>query len=239
MTPNVLQVTTAQGLRVDIELAHIGARSYAFIIDWHIRLLLALAWFLAGILLFGGVAMLSDITNSEADWSTLGYWVFLPSIAIYLLYHPLLEMIFRGSTPGKRMAGVRVVDLHGEPPSIGAIAIRNVLRLVDSAPMFYLIGLLCCAINRHHARIGDLAAGTLLVYERSVSRAAFESVAVDGARALSLKQRALLRELLERWPALTDAVRIRAAQQLLRQLGVATDGDSKALKAKLEASARG
>lgn len=235
-----LTVTTAQGLTVEIELAQLGARSFAFVLDWHIRVLLALGWFLFGMLVIGGTEKLRDIFNADIDWEMVGYWVMLPSAAIYLFYHPLLEVLMHGSTPGKRMAGVRVVGLNGEPAGVAAILIRNVLRIVDSAPAFYAIGLICCALNRHHARIGDLAAGTLLAYDRRVDKDAFNLTQASPASALSLKQRALLLELLERWPELSDAVRIHAAATLLAKLGEPTIGAGAALlKSRLEAYVRG
>ena len=98
---------------------------------------------------------------SSSSWS-------LPSLAIYFLYHPILEVALQGQTPGKRIAGVRVVALaHGGAPGIGAILIRNVFRLVDSLPFLYAIGLVTTIVTRHAVRIGDIAAGTVLVYDEA------------------------------------------------------------------------
>jgi len=234
-----LKLTTAQGLEVHLELAHIGSRSLAFVLDWHLRVLLSMAWFLAALLIMGGAELLSQAFSNEAQFEEIGIWVLLPAGAIYLLYHPVLELLLHGSTPGKRMAGIRVVDLEGQRASAGAILIRNVLRIVDSAPFFYVIGLVCCALNRHHARIGDLAAGTLLAYDKHISSAALE-LNSNATQTLSLQHRALLQELLERWPQLSDAVRIRAAATWLSTIGDPEVPTAvAALKQRLERHARG
>ena len=69
------------------------------------------------------------------------FLIVLPPLLIYFFYHPILEVLMHGQTPGKRLAGVRVVDREGGIPSTGAILIRNVFRLVDSLPSFYVVGL--------------------------------------------------------------------------------------------------
>lgn len=131
-----------------------GSRSYAFLIDWHIRLVAALVWILAALLVHGPV------------WNphSTGFWlVFGPALAIYLLYHPVVELAMRGQTPGKRQAGVRVVGRDGRDPGVAAILIRNALRLIDSLPLGYAVGLVASIVTTDHVRLGDLLAGTRLI----------------------------------------------------------------------------
>ena len=64
------------------------------------------------------------------------------------------------------MAGIQIVTRDGGSPGVGALLTRNVFRLVDSLPLLYGVGLLATIVTRNHVRIGDIAAGTLLVYER-------------------------------------------------------------------------
>jgi len=68
--------------------------------------------------------------------------------------HHVVELALRGSTPGKRMAGVRIVARDGGAPSVGALLTRNVFRLVDSLPLFYGVGLITVVLTREHLRIG-------------------------------------------------------------------------------------
>ncbi len=72
-----------------------------------------------------------------------------------------------GRTPGKRMTGLRVLTPEGLVPSTGALVTRNVFRIVDSMPAFYVVGLLFVMFGRRHLRLGDLAAGTVLAVERA------------------------------------------------------------------------
>src|SRR2546430_9459960 len=91
-----------------------GARAYAFLLDWHIRLIVALAWFVVGALLYNGRPSLAPPLSNDARWFGT---VVAPALAIYFLYHCVLELAMRGSTPGKRMAGVRLVARDGGSPS--------------------------------------------------------------------------------------------------------------------------
>ena len=77
------------------------------------------------------------------------YIVVLPSLALYFLYHPILEVLMKGRTPGKRIAGVRLVKRDGGVPGVGALLIRNVFRLIDSLPFAYCIGLATTIRQQH------------------------------------------------------------------------------------------
>jgi uncharacterized RDD family membrane protein YckC len=86
---------------------------------------------------------------------------FIAFVAISLLYYFLPEAS-TGQTLGKRILGVRVEGLDGRPASTGAVAIRTLLRLVDSLPFLYLLGLLVALVTPRRQRIGDLAARTVV-----------------------------------------------------------------------------
>src|SRR3984957_16142062 len=75
----------------------------------------------------------------------------------------------QGRTPGKRMAGVRVLSRDGGPPSTVALLLRNLFRLIDSLPATYLLGLMTCFLTANRVRIGDMAAGTLLVLDNAAA----------------------------------------------------------------------
>ncbi len=149
-----------------------GSRSYAFLIDWHIRLLAALAWLLAALL------------AHRPDWNphSAGFWIVVgPALAIYLLYHPVVELAMHGQTPGKRYAGVRVVGRDGRAPGVRAILIRNALRPLDSLPIGYAVGLVVSVVTTDRVRLGDLLAGTRLV-ARTAESAVQPATASPAAR---------------------------------------------------------
>ena len=83
-------------------------------------------------------------------------------------YSMALEWLWRGQTVGKRVMKLRVVDDRGLGLRPGQVVIRNLLRVVDSLPLFYLIGGMCMVFSRHCQRLGDLAAGTVVVRTQPV-----------------------------------------------------------------------
>jgi uncharacterized RDD family membrane protein YckC len=211
-----LRIAGLTGVDVALDIAGPGSRSYAFIIDWHIRVLLSLAWFCIAWLLLKFLASVPS-THLSARWFVL--LPSLPAAAIYLFYHPLLEVLMRGRTPGKRRAGVRIVTRNGGTPGVGALLIRNIFRLVDSLPLFYPVGLMSCFITAQRVRIGDLAAGTLLVRD---SEAAGKSLAQIGSMVsrsgLAPVLVELINDVLERWASLGIAKRDELARSILARI---------------------
>ncbi len=134
----------------------------------------------------------------------------LPAMAIYFLYHPLVELAMRGRTPGKRMAGVRIVNRLGGTPSTLALLIRNGFRLIDSLPLFYGVGLLTTFFTAQRVRLGDLAAGTLLVHDGdSEVKALAQLGSLSLNSTLDAGTMALGNDLLLRWGDLQPARRRR------------------------------
>ena len=202
-----------------LEVAGVGARSYAFVLDWHIRLLVALVWiYLSAFLLYDLSVFATVFAGDPANTAALV--IFLPAMAVYFLYHPVLEIVMQGSTPGKHMAGVRLINHAGTTPGYGRILIRNLLRLIDAIPGVYTVGLLVAMFTRNHVRIGDIAAGTLLVYEDKKSqRTRVNRLQPSFSSGLSPDNQALLLELLERWQQLDKKQRVHLAQQFLTKSG--------------------
>lgn len=208
-----LVLHTTDGVELTLSIAGIGSRSFAFLIDWHIRLLLAMAWVLV---ISQVLPLLPDRLVSGT--SAMFYLLVLPASVLYLLYHPILEVVMRGRTPGKRMAGVRVVTNQGRTASSGALLIRNVFRLVDSLPFFYVVGLSAALVTARQVRLGDLAAGTVLVYDERPRTLSFEGHTAAHPR-LERREVEWVHDLLERWPDLDRESRCRLAAKLLERLG--------------------
>jgi len=205
-----VSVQSVTGVDLTLGIAGPGTRSYAFVIDWHIRLLLACAW-----LLVAAVALQAKITWRTHD----GLLSVLPAAIIYFLYHPIVEVMTRGHTPGKRMAGVRILGRDGGQPSTTALLLRNVFRLIDSLPATYLVGLTTCFLTRQRIRLGDMAAGTLLVLDNAAAEASLLRIERLAANSkLSLDALELIDQLLERWESLESANRAQIARSLLSRL---------------------
>lgn len=236
-----LIVESDTGVEVSLAVAGPGARAYAFVIDWHIRLLLALAWFVVSAVIVNGKFSLTPPAGHPARWFG---GVVAPTLGLYFLYHYVLELLMHGRTPGKRMAGVRIVARDGATSSSGALLTRNVFRVIDCLPVGYCVGLVAICLTREHVRIGDMAAGTLLVYEKSSTLLPALPQPGSAAGRLDPAATEIIGELLERWPSLEPQARAALAQQALARYGTAAPAsagstDEKALHAQLEELLRG
>jgi uncharacterized RDD family membrane protein YckC len=212
-----LTLQSITGVDVQLRIAGPGSRSYAFVIDWHFRVLLAAAWLLVGSFVYFGSFVLFDPDLKDPG---SGYFlgVVLPTAFIYFFYHFVLEIVMHGRTPGKRIAGVRIVTRNGDVPSAGALLVRNLFRLIDSAPAVYLIGLIVVMFTSQHVRIGDLAAGTLLVLDSPETEASFTSLGAAGGGKLDPHTADLVHELLDRWKELEPEPRRKLARTLVARI---------------------
>jgi hypothetical protein len=126
-----------------------------------------------------------------------------------------------GRTPGKRMAGVHIITRDGSSPSLGALLIRNVFRLIDALPLFYGVGLVATLLTRDHVRVGDMAAGTLLAYDRADVTLLEHMTTASPGSALSPAAAEIVNELLVRWFTLDISARRQLANEVLSRCGAA------------------
>lgn len=80
-------------------------------------------------------------------------------------YFIFFEAIWNGQTPGKRVIKLRVVQDSGSSATFLQVLIRNILRVIDSLPTLYAIGILSVLLNKKNQRLGDVAAGTVVIRE--------------------------------------------------------------------------
>jgi uncharacterized RDD family membrane protein YckC len=229
-----LVVDSVTGVDVSMAVAGPGARALAFLIDLLIRAVLVTAWYVVATLVYNGRWSLQPPIDPEGAWYL---YVLLPATGIYTLYHLVLEIAMRGRTPGKRMVGVRLVTRNGAVPSAAAFIVRNVFRLVDSFPVGYGVGLITSLVTREHVRVGDLAAGTLLVYENRHVLDTERLALKPAAGRMDLTTVEVASELLSRWDSLDIHVRERLARALLARVGDAASGATATdagLRAKIE-----
>lgn len=115
------------------------------------------------------------------------------------------EVAWHGQTPGKRALGIAVVNDDGTPVRWGASLTRNLLRAVDFLPFLYGLGLLTMLVERDFKRLGDLAAGTVVVYApgRARARALPQAAAEPPPFALSLEEQRVVLDFAERSASLT------------------------------------
>lgn len=229
---NHIELESGTGTEVIENLAAAGSRSLAYVVDWHIRILLVLVWYL------GCMAYLRTLDligfGGEADFSSL-LWMNVPPMLLYVLYHPIVELAMLGNTPGKRYAAVAIVDENGGPPTASAILIRNVFRLIDSLPFAYTIGLITVMISRRHVRFGDMVAGTVMVKRDQKVARSLDDIERIHAAPVDAKTAELAVELLQRWKTIKSARRTALGLALLARAEIEIpDENPKTIRQALE-----
>lgn len=157
-----VDIKTPEFVSLKYKLAGLGSRGAAIIID---QLLLTIANI--AIILF--LVFFTD--TFVVPESTIPMVIAI--IVIFILnygYFFIAEYFFGGKTVGKRMLGIRVIQENGHGITLLSSFIRNLLRIVDSMPASYFIGMLFVFFNSRHKRLGDLAAGTIVVHERKAKK---------------------------------------------------------------------
>ena len=150
-------VELAEGVEIRLRIAGPLPRALAYLVDFFIRLALLIAGVV--IVTLVGWALGGRVANGLLlmAWFLLAWF-----------YPVVFEAGRRGATPGKRLMGLRVVQSSGSPLTAGQAVVRNFLRFIDGMPLItYAFGMASCLATRRFQRLGDLAAGTVVVYART------------------------------------------------------------------------
>ena len=148
-----ITIETPENVTLEVTLAGLGSRMAASLIDGLIRFGVILALFIV-------------FLSSPERTSGVELAVFIVgSFTVFFAYDVLFETLAGGRTPGKRATGLRVVREGGQPVGFVASAIRNIVRLVDMLPFSYAIGIVAILASSKNQRLGDMAAGTMVVRE--------------------------------------------------------------------------
>ncbi len=150
-----LSVETPEQININYQIAGIGSRFFAALLD---TLLLGL------IVIIGAYVnenFIEELGDFFGNW--LGAIGGIVIFAIFWGYFMVFELTTNGQSPGKLALGLRVIKEGGYPINFADSAIRNLMRIVDFLPFCYGAGLLVMLLNQNWQRLGDLAAGTLVV----------------------------------------------------------------------------
>ncbi|MEX2393383.1 MAG: RDD family protein [Actinomycetota bacterium] len=151
-----IRFETPEGVDLDLILAGLGSRVGAAFLDAVIR------W---GTLVVIGFVL--GFISTELESGAFFVAVFAPTfLAIELGYDIAFETLNGGRTVGKRAFGIRVLRVGGLPVDFRSSAVRNIVRLVDTYLTLYVAGVIAIFSTRNSQRLGDLAAGTLVVRDR-------------------------------------------------------------------------
>jgi uncharacterized RDD family membrane protein YckC len=224
-----ITIATPEGVDLELTLAGVGSRFVSALVD-----------FMLQIVLLVGVSGVGAAVGAFGN----GYGavvVLIASFLVFAAYDVLFEVFASGRTPGKRLNGLRVVRIDGSPVTFFTSAVRNVLRLVDILPGPYLVGIVTILVTRQNQRLGDVAAGTLVVRERTGQPSLRELRATPpqpapapGANAwdvtaVTADELAAVRSFLTRRYELTNEARYRLAVDLAGALRPKVVGASESL----------
>lgn len=190
MIDTLHHVQTPEGIDLHLRTAGLLPRSLAWLIDSLIRAGIYLAISLA-FLPLGGIGMgLFMLITFVVEW----------------FYPVLFEVLRDGRTPGKTAYGIKVIHDDGTPIGWNASLIRNFLRVVDFLPFIYGFGIISMMLNRDFKRLGDLAAGTLVVYYETNKQKTdiTNAVAIRPDYPFKLEEQQAIIAFAQRSNALTD-----------------------------------
>ncbi|MCL2603909.1 MAG: RDD family protein [Defluviitaleaceae bacterium] len=152
-----ITVITPANIEIEYRLAGVGSRLAAFVIDYTLQML--------AVILTGCVILLGFdrwlFGNPYPSGKALGA-VLIAFFVMHFGYFILFEMVMNGQSPGKKIFGLRAIRENGEPVRINDIIIRALFR--SSVDMLYA-GLFTIMFSKRHKRLGDMAAGTVVVSE--------------------------------------------------------------------------
>jgi uncharacterized RDD family membrane protein YckC len=190
MLDTTRRVATPEGIELTLHLAGAVPRAMAWAIDLAIRAAIVLA------------VMALAAQFGQAGWGV----VLLTAFFVEWLLPAWFEAAWRGQTPGKRAMGLAVLNDDGTPVRWAAALTRNLLRAADFLPILYGFGLLAMLSNRDFKRLGDLAAGTVVVHQHERAEKAKDMPAAPPVAPpveLDLEDQRALLELAERSESLT------------------------------------
>jgi uncharacterized RDD family membrane protein YckC len=189
MLDTTRRVATPEGIELTLRLAGPVPRALAWAVDVLLR-----------------VAVVFIVMMAVGPLGKTGTGIVLiTAFFVEWLLPAWFEVHWNGQTPGKRAFGIAVLNDDGTPVRWPGALTRNLLRAVDFLPLLYGIGLVAMLLNRDFKRLGDLAAGTVVVYqaEKLTQRVFPEAQPVPPPFALSLEEQRAVLELAERASTLT------------------------------------
>jgi uncharacterized RDD family membrane protein YckC len=229
-----VQFVTPENIEVSYELAGIGSRFMAALIDHLLQLVLIFAlWFFLG-LVSQTLSMARVFGGSAPLW--VQAVLALASFLVLFGYFSTFEILWAGRTPGKRATGLRVVRDNGYPIDPFSSIVRNLVRIVDLMPPPYAGGLISVFVSQNYKRLGDFAAGTIVIKDKPYTPLAAPKTAqstslirifrglIHNVEDITPDEYLLIRRFVERRkeldPAAQSHLAMRLALPLLPRLGI-------------------
>jgi uncharacterized RDD family membrane protein YckC len=160
----VISVRTPENIELSYALAGPGSRAAAYLLD--LLVMAVVSQLTVNLLVLAFAAIFKALGLESGLWISAVVGLF--GFTLYNGYFILLEWLWNGQTPGKRMLHIRVIKQGGYALRFFDTLLRNLLRVIDFLPLFYGVGLISLLFTRDSQRVGDLVAGTLVVYQEPV-----------------------------------------------------------------------
>jgi uncharacterized RDD family membrane protein YckC len=215
-----VEVTTGESVAFAYELAGLGSRFFAVFLDFVLQLTVATAALLLAVWLVpGGASHGKSATAGKVAGALLVALLIVAGFLLFFGYFIIFEWLWQGRTPGKRLVGIRVVRDGGFPLDFTSSVIRNVVRILEFSLGFYAVSAFIVLASPLNRRLGDMAAGTLVVrdarYERTAAIVPRGLEADDPViRDLSSTERDLVRNYAARRGTLTASARAAVAANI-------------------------
>jgi uncharacterized RDD family membrane protein YckC len=164
LSQRVIVIRTPENIELSYALAGPASRAAAYFLD--LLVMYAFGQLTFNLLVVAFVALFRALGLESELWVSAIVGLF--GFALYNGYFILLEWLMNGQTPGKRLLHIRVIKQGGYALRFFDTLLRNLLRVIDFLPLFYGVGLTSLLLTRDSQRIGDLVAGTLVVYQEPV-----------------------------------------------------------------------
>ena len=175
-TPDQLTIETPEQVAIRFPIAGIGSRFLAVLTDTIVQILVYLVlFFLIFLVISSAPESFQAIARADEKWFIAAIILFY--FLLYWGYYTLFEAFWNGQTPGKKLCKLRVIRDSGRQITLFESMTRNLIRVVDALPSFYAVGIVTMLCNRRNKRLGDFAAGTLVVHERAPEPALWSGTA--------------------------------------------------------------
>jgi uncharacterized RDD family membrane protein YckC len=229
---DIAAIETPEQVELELRLANVGSRASAFILDSLIQLVFIVV---LAFVLFAGLGFESHWSKDDQRLgrlpSAIAVVITLAMFVVNVFYFSIFELLWNGQSPGKRALKLRVLRDTGHGIDARASFIRNLARMVDVLPSLYTLGILTIFFDGKHRRVGDMAAGTLVVRDEKPADAL--DVAAVNARHwpawMTIAEQELVADWLDRRallpPSAAQQVAAKLAASLVTAHGLQTPAD--------------